>query len=315
MEHLIKEEAGRYADAGSLVHLSAEEKAEPGQVLAGFFDVYELPEVRNVLGSVAGSQDAEVQAILGHMQKLVEAAWLLHMEELPLEEHFGEPLLPQENTVVSPWSTNIRHLPFFDGIHLDTFCQVELRKGERESVEVEGPEAALQRLTISVSQEGRLTLGAGRSLPDEANLLSAVKAIVTYSELRFISTSSGGGIRSEEPVREAEINIVQNGSASIALTIEAGLLQTVIHGSGEVSINGTCFSSHVITYGGGHFKGEALQSRTTTVFLAGTGEVRVCALKKLEGTLNGKSRLYYSGHPWFKSLSLSEEAEAVWAGD
>jgi hypothetical protein len=302
------------------LNLTIEEMENPSLVLKGFFETYDLPSIRlrlkrwleDAVGA-GSSHTAEHWHTCSQLERIVEAGWLLqHGELAPAKEAGPFPAKEEKDPGKAVQdrlknNSDYRDLPFFDSVLLRTFCQVVLEKGDKEGLRLEGPEEILQRVKISLS-ETRLTIAAPGVSREK---LGAVTVFLNYTELRFLSTEVGGIIRTEGAIRDAELHLVQNGTGEISLEIETGSLQTIIHGAGRVVISGKTFHSDIITYGSGEFIGADLLSRTTTMFLSGSGQVSANASKKLEGRIDGKGKVFLSGNPPLRSLFIGEHAEVI----
>jgi len=306
------------------LRLSLEELMQPHRVFAEFFDTYNLPAIRACLRQwLEDSLRAEEVAAAdhyftcNHIERLVEAAWLLHDEDRnappePYEEcdthDIDESLEEEEAAYNDSPQTVYRHLPPFDRIHLRSACHVVLEHGIRENLRMQGPADALQAISIEVDDKQTLLIQSASTAYVD---LRHITLYITYTELKLLATCSTGTIRSAGTIREAALHLVQNGTGSLHLSADIGSLQVIIHGAGNVDVSGTAFHTHIITYGPGHFNGQHWRTRAATVFLSGSGDVTLSVGRRLEGSVGGSGRLNYRGAPAFRALQLSEDATAI----
>ncbi len=304
------------------LRLSLEELEQPRQVFIQFFDTYNLPAIRACLRQwLEDALRAEDVAAsdhfftCNHIEKLVEAAWLIHQETknhaspYDSDEEPSQEVQEDEAAFTSASQTIYRSLPFFDRIQLRSFCQVVIEQGPREGLRMEGPEDILHAIDIRVDEKQSLII---ESHSDQTKgLIALVTIFITYTEIKLLATFSTGSIRSSGTIHEAQLHIVQNGTGNLAIHAETGSLQVIIHGAGEVKASGASFHTHIITYGPGSFEGREWQTRAATVFLSGSGDVTLGIAKRLEGSIGGKGRLRYIGAPSFKALQLAEGAAVI----
>jgi hypothetical protein len=303
------------------LRLNLDELMHPHKVFAEFFDMYNLPAVRACLRQwLEDAFRAEDVAATdhfytcNHVEKLVEAAWLLRKEveektTTTYNEEEEDSIVEEDDELYGEQQTIYRNLPFFDRIQLRSFCQVILEQGTSESLHMEGPEEILRAIDIEVDEKQTLII---KSPPGAASeKIADVTVFVTYAELTLLATCSTGSIRTANTIREATLQLVQNGTGNLIIEAETGSLQVIIHGAGNVQAGGTSFHTHLITYGPGNFEGSQWQTRAATVFLGGAGNVSLNVAKRLEGSVGGNGRLQYAGTPVFKALQLTEGAAVV----
>lgn len=302
--------------------LSLQEIEQPQQVLIQFFDTYNLPAIRACLKQwledalrAQNVAAADHFFTCQHIEKLVEAAWLIHQEaqtapsSYPAHEEPPQEAQEDEAPYTSAPQTIYRSLPFFDRIQLRSFCQVVIEQGPREGLRMEGPEAILHAIDIRVDEQQSLIIESGSGQPKE--MIAQVTIFITYTEIKLLATFSTGSIRTSGAIHEAQLHIVQNGTGNLNLQAETGSLQVIIHGAGAVKASGASFHTHIITYGPGSFDGKEWQTRAATVFLSGSGDVTLGIAKRLEGSIGGQGRLKYTGTPSFKALQLAKGAAVI----
>lgn len=300
------------------LRLTLEELMRPHRVFAEFFEAYNLPAIRACLRQwledalrAENTNASDHFYTCNHVERLVEAAWLIRTgsQSYPNENEEEQSVEEEELSFNRRPGVVYRDLPFFDRLHLRSFCQVVLLAGARESIRMEGPEEAVHAVTARVNNQQTLIIENRTDAVKEK--IEAVTVFVTYTELRLLATCSTGSIRTEGMVREASLHLVQNGTGSLRIEAETGSLQVIIHGAGSVEVSGVSFHTHIITYGPGPFEGGSWRTRAATVFLSGAGDVTLSVSKRLEGSIGGRGRLHYSGAPVFKALQLSDGAAAI----
>ena len=306
------------------LRLTLNELMQPHQVFAEFFEMYNLPGIRACLRQwledalrAENVYAADHLYTCNHVERLVEAAWLMRQENGQKAKPYSREdddhsVYEDEAFFGSSAQTIYRSLPFFDSVHLRSFCQVVLEAGTQESLRMEGPEDALQSLVARMHKQ---TLILENKPGARKEMMENITVYITYTELKLLATCSTGSIRTVSPVREAALHLVQNGTGNLLVQAETGSLQVVIHGAGNVQVSGSSFHTHIITYGPGHFDGSRWQTRAATVFLSGAGNIRLSVDKRLEGSVGGSGQLQYSGAPVLTALQLSEGAAVVQLDD
>jgi putative autotransporter adhesin-like protein len=168
--------------------------------------------------------------------------------------------------------TEERNVSGVNGVELEGAGEVTIEQSDKESLTITADDNLLTSLTSEVSR-GRLTLGTTGDI-------SPSKTVVYKITVKSLGN----------------LNLSGSGSMT-AKGVSTDLLDIVIAGSGEVTVDGKAEQTKLLLAGSGGYKGDRLQSKNVTVEIAGSGNASVAASEKLDVTIAGSGSVEYIGDP------------------
>lgn len=103
------------------------------------------------------------------------------------------------------------------------------------------------------------------------------KVIVYYTDLTQVSASEGSQISADETISSPSLLLNSKEGASIELDVDVNSLDVKTTSGGFIIANGKASSQTVVSTAGGIYKGEDLNTKTTTVTVNAGGEATVFA--------------------------------------
>jgi hypothetical protein len=165
----------------------------------------------------------------------------------------------------------------FSEVHVNNYCDVEIKIGSEFKVEVSDYENIIEFLEFNVVQ-GKLRIESTRKDAHASN--SRAKAIIYIpQQLISLSINGSGNIQLLDPFKELQ-NIVIAGSGDIfsSATSSTHLLNISIAGSGDIDLS-------------------KIVSQDVNCSISGSGDVKVNAQKLLNVSISGSGDVHYLGNP------------------
>ena len=195
---------------------------------------------------------------------------------------------------------------------VDTFTKVaftlpgtlHLRQGTPQSVELEGPSEALDRIE-TVVEDGRLRVrteedglsGLFDWLTDDSDETAPIDVYVTVPTVEGLSVAGSGDIVAETPIEGEELSVRIAGAGGIDAELSATRLTANIAGSGDMSLRGQADAVTVEIAGSGNLRAPDLRVATAEVSTVGSGDTELHVTDRLSARLIGSGDVRYRGQP------------------
>jgi hypothetical protein len=168
--------------------------------------------------------------------------------------------------------TDVRDVPDFDSIRLQTSMDVTVQIGDTTSLVVEGDDNLCELIRTEVSNTGTLTISKDKRFTSR----SPVVVRITVPQLNDVEVSGSG-------------DIVVEGLTGGSFTAE-------VHGSGDIVASGTATKINANVAGSGSVDLSDVKANVATATVSGSGDIYVCASEGVTATVSGSGDIEYSGH-------------------
>jgi len=198
---------------------------------------------------------------------------------------------------------------------VDTFTKVafavpgtlHLRQGEPQSVDLEAPTEALDRietvvegrqLTVRSENDGGIS-GLFDWLTGESGSADTppIDVYVTVPTVEALNVAGSGNIVAETPIESDDLDLVLAGSGRIESQLTVTRLTINIAGSGDAMLSGRADELTVEIAGSGDVQGADLQTATASVSTTGSGDTEVRVTDRLDARVVGSGNVRYHGDP------------------
>ncbi|WP_181304819.1 head GIN domain-containing protein [Rufibacter sp. XAAS-G3-1] len=186
----------------------------------------------------------------------------------------------------------------FKKIGLAYPANVILRKGDTQSVKVEGDAEQLDQLITEV-EDGKLTIKRKNRQysNDGSSNNKRVNIYITVPQVEGLSVSGSGKIRSEDTFKSNSLDLAVSGSGNIQLTANAENVTSRISGSGSIELKGQGKQTTVAVSGSGAMRGYDFTTSDAQVSISGSGSCEITATNRLKSSISGSGRVLYAGSP------------------
>lgn len=130
------------------------------------------------------------------------------------------------------------------------------------------------------------------------NYKETPKLYISMPDLEQIIVNGSGDINIKSDYSIPALEVKSSGSSDIKLeNLEVESLTTMLHGSGDLELNGKSKKHFVKIFGSGDVDGKNLKASTVRVEAFGSGDVQVFANKDLETRMSGSGNVIVYGNP------------------
>jgi hypothetical protein len=190
-------------------------------------------------------------------------------------------------------TTEVRALPAFRSVQLNTVGTVNLSSGGTQRVSITVNDNLLQYIILSVVGE---TLNVDTEPGHLFNNLN-LTVDLTMTDLETLTVNGVGTISSTNSFMVDSVTLGLNGAGSINLTVEAVQLNSTHTGAGTITLNGKVDTHTAGIQGAGPLLAFGLISETSTVTIGGAAKAEVYVNQVLNATITGSGSIYFKGWP------------------
>jgi len=180
----------------------------------------------------------------------------------------------------------------FTGIKLTTDAQVYLSQGDELEVLVKGQENIIDELETSVRNDV-WEIEFDDCIEDS----DVLRIYITAPNFDYIANRGSGKIRSEDILKADILDIDNNGSGAIILSVEADQINGRNSGSGTVELEGVAATFDYEIDGSGDVNAFDLLVRDAQLKIDGSGDFQVQVSDFLGVDIDGSGDVYYKGDP------------------
>lgn len=169
---------------------------------------------------------------------------------------------------------------------------VEVRLADRESVRLEGDDAAIRQIE-TVVEGGTLNIRFKRNA--QQSNWGKVTAYVSAKQVDELKQSGSGSISVLDPIAGKALQVSLSGSGRVTFESSTEVLNASISGSGRILANGRAGQFNMSISGSGRFDGSDLKTQTANLKVSGSGNTSVHVDQQLDASISGSGNITYSG--------------------
>ncbi len=202
--------------------------------------------------------------------------------------------------VITPSNVNMssnRDVSDFTAIDFSTLGKVNIMQGDKESLNISGPDNLVPEITTTVSN-GTLTIKTKEnitvtSLPSSNPLVFTI-VVVNLTDLNV----SGLGDIQIETLSTPSMKIDMSGAGKILQNqITTDKLDVALSGLGGIDINGQATQATFDISGAGSINAPDLKIQTASITISGLGGATLWVTDQLTGEISGAGSVSYYGSP------------------
>ncbi len=187
-----------------------------------------------------------------------------------------------------------RSLNTFTGIASHIGADIEWRKGEVHSVQIDAPSDVMEKIQtrvegdmLEINAENDFSIGNQR-----------IVIRITSPDLRKVHMMGSGDFVAKSAIRRSNFDANLGGSGSITVDdLEVENCDANLGGSGTIRLSGKSTNTTLALGGSGTFEGKKLRSARCEANLAGSGTIYCGVDDQLEANLVGSGDIFYFGNP------------------
>lgn len=191
----------------------------------------------------------------------------------------------------------LRTLPSFTTIQLETFADVYLTESSEQSIRVVYSEKLLNQIDLSV-EANILFIRSNEDCRFVRNLKNKPSIYIESPNIENIEYRGNGFIYSKNTLTQLKNIDVWLGGRSIELNCQLPTLNVRLHaGTCDIKLSGKCDSLYVFQRGNGFINLQNLESKEAFLDHKGTGDARLWVVEDLGFQLLFSGNLYLKGEP------------------
>ncbi|MEZ4941227.1 MAG: head GIN domain-containing protein [Saprospiraceae bacterium] len=193
--------------------------------------------------------------------------------------------------------TEVRDVKNFHAVDIATNGQLELRVDSVFHVEVTCEESIIPYL-VTLNDNGTLKIHFDRDVYDVDNLK------ITVSAPAWAGVEISGSVNVDVPdaISGDKLDLRISGSGNMKIfNANFNEIQTLITGSGDISIDGIADHLKCTISGSGNLDALGCPVLTADVTITGSGDVRLEVSESLQVTISGSGNVEYRGNPSLNS--------------
>ena len=187
------------------------------------------------------------------------------------------------------------NLSDFTGFELNVDAQVYLRTGDEVEVTVKGQGNIIDELETRVRND--VWEIEFNDCVEDSDVL---RIYITSPNLTFIANNGSGKIQSDDILNISDLEVKNNGSGAIQLSIQGDIITARNTGSGKLEIEGVASTLDANLRGSGDLQAFDLLAKDGQVEIDGSGDAQVNISDFLEIMIEGSGDVYYKGDPDLK---------------
>lgn len=187
--------------------------------------------------------------------------------------------------------TEARPVDAFTAIESGGAWNVEVRAGDKATVEVTGDDNIVPLVTTTV-KGGVLVVSGKESVSTKLPLLVRI-TVPSLTSLKL----SGAGNANVTDVTATKLELQATGAGKVAFKGTAEDVTVKSSGAGNLSLAGKAKSLEATASGAGNVDASAFEVTIATIKATGAGNVAVNATTSLDVTASGTGNVVYSGAP------------------
>lgn len=181
----------------------------------------------------------------------------------------------------------------FTGIKLLGSMNIEVKAGEKQSVEIKGEENILPYVETYIDN-GNLMVRYKDNVSINTN--DDLKVYITTASLKEVEVLGSGDITGEGRfVSDDKMEIAVLGSGNIRLEVDAPKVEVKTTGSGDIYLSGNTKDISCNSMGSGNIDAADLKAENAKAKTMGSGDIKVFASVQVDCTINGSGSIKYRG--------------------
>ena len=190
----------------------------------------------------------------------------------------------------------VRELPVFDEVNLNTSGTVYITQGAIQKVELVGSDETLEKIETEV-RGGRLVIKTQNSGWFSWNDIGRFEIYITMKDIRALHVAGSGRMFTENKLSVRDLDLAVSGSGKLEVQADASYIDASISGSGKMEIEGQAPDLEIHISGSGGIYAENLISKNCEVRISGSGRCEVNVSDELNARISGSGSVYYTGNP------------------
>jgi len=186
-----------------------------------------------------------------------------------------------------------REIESFDKLDVFGNMNVIMKQGKKETVEIFAKNVAIDQIDISVNDR-LLKIKMKSNLFDED---VEVKIIVTYKEIREISTNGAAEIIVNDVIKTDKLFVDATSGARVKIQVDLNAIDLKVYQGAHIDISGKTLVQESFVNTGGVLAGPNFKSDEVYIKMNTGGKAEIIVNQLLDANINTGASLNYFGTP------------------
>jgi len=199
--------------------------------------------------------------------------------------------------------TRIIELEAVDAFEIFGACDLTLKQGEEQKIEIFSHPNLIDELLKDSSVEGK-TWHVGIIKCAAGLKKSNIQITATIPDLKAVNITGSADVQTDdifENVDELDLKISGSGDMDIALDKKVNFISTTINGNGDFKLSGEADAHEITIKGSGNVNSFDLSTKTCDIKILGKGDCEVLVSETLDVRIAGSGDLCFKGNPTINS--------------
>ena len=180
-------------------------------------------------------------------------------------------------------------------IRIELLCNIVYNSTPSDTVTLQVQPNLMEYITVQETA-GVLTVRANRNI-NVTGLNNTPVLTVSTPALTRISHTGAGTITTNDPIYVDELSLNITGAANGNIQMNVRNLSVNITGAGDFTLSGKADTTDINIAGAGKLEALNLETRSSSIIMAGAGTVRISASDELNISAGGVGTVEYKGSP------------------
>jgi Putative auto-transporter adhesin, head GIN domain len=205
----------------------------------------------------------------------------------------GARVIKPSNVIIS----ENRDVSGFNAINFSTIGKINLMQGDRESLNISGPDNLVPEITTTVSN-GTLFIKTKEMVTiNPFGKDNTLVFTIVVKDLTSFNISGAGDVQ-VETLSTPSLDINMSGAGKVVQNqLTTDKLNITISGAGGIDISGQATQATIDLSGAGSVNAPDLQIQTASITISGLGGATLWVTDQLTGTISGVGSISYYGNP------------------
>ncbi len=211
----------------------------------------------------------------------------------------GIKVITPSNTIIS----ENRDVSGFKAFEFSTFGKVNIIAGDKESLNISGPDNLVPEIITTVSN-GTLTIKTKNNITvPSLNSENMLTFTIVVKELTSLAISGAGDVQ-VETLSTPSMVLAMSGAGRVQMSqLTTDSLELNLSGAGGLEIKGAASEATINISGAGGVNAPDLKIQTANITISGLGSVTLWVTDLLTGEISGAGSVSYYGSPQANTTS------------
>jgi hypothetical protein len=202
--------------------------------------------------------------------------------------------------VITPSNVNIsenRDVSGFHAIEFSTFGKINVMQGDKESLNISGPDNLVPEISTTVSNGTLIIKNKENITVTSFNSTNVLTFTIVVKDLTSFAVSGAGDVQ-VEALSTPSMDLTMSGAGRVQMNqLTTDSLKVNLSGVGGLEISGSAPQATIDISGAGSVNSPDLKLNTANITISGLGSATLWVIDQLTGNISGAGSVSYYGSP------------------